>query len=69
MQTLIKAITEQTNTIQTQEIRNREEASRKFADVRDQVKGVRNSQKVVHQYYQNMMRQKSYAAQVIDNKK
>ena len=69
MQTLIKTITEQTNTIQTQEIRNREEASRKFADVRDQVKGVRNSQKVVHQYYQNMMRQKSYAAQVIDNKK
>lgn len=69
MQTLIKAITEQTNTIQTQEIRNREEASRKFADVRDQVKGVRNSQKVVHQYYQNMMRQKAYAAQVIDNKK
>lgn len=38
MQTLIKAITEQTNTIQTQEIRNREEASRKFADVRDQVR-------------------------------
>ncbi|MCI8786820.1 MAG: flagellar protein FliT [Eubacterium sp.] len=69
MQTLIKTITEQTNTIQTQEIRNREEASRKFADVRDQVKGVRNSQKVVHQYYQNMMRQKAYAAQVIDNKK
>ncbi len=69
MQALIKEITEKTNTIQTQEARNKEEADRKFADVRDQVKGVRNSQKVVHQYYQNMMRQKNYSAQVIDNKK
>lgn len=69
MQGLIKDITEKTNTIQTQEIRNKEEADRKFADVREQVKGVRNSQKVVHQYYQNMMRQKNYSAQVIDNKK
>lgn len=69
MQELIKEITEKTNTIQTQEARNKEEADRKFADVREQVKGVRNSQKVVQQYYQNMMRQKSYSAQVIDNKK
>lgn len=69
MQALIKEITEKTNTIQTQEARNKEEADRKFVDVRDQVKGVRNSQKVVHQYYQNMMRQKNYSAQVIDNKK
>ena len=69
MQALIKEITEKTNTIQTQEVRNKEEADRKFADVREQVKGVRNSQKVVHQYYQNMMRQKNYSAQVIDNKK
>lgn len=69
MQALIKDITEKTNTIQIQETRNREEADRKFADVREQVKGVRNSQKVVQQYYQNMMRHKNYAAQVIDNKK
>lgn len=69
MQSLIKEITEQTNTVQTQEIRNREDAARKFAEVREQVKGVRNSQKVVHQYYQNMMGQKSFSSQVIDNKK
>lgn len=69
MQSLIKDITAQTNTIQTQEVRNREEATRKFADVRQQVKGVRDSQKVVRQYYQNMMKQKSYSAQVVDNKK
>ncbi len=69
MQSLIKEISAQTNTIQTQEARNREEASRKFAEVREQVKGVRNSQKVVRQYYQNMMGQKKFSAQVIDNKK
>ena len=69
MQELIKEITAQTNTIQTQEARNRKDAERKFADVRQQVKGVRNSQKVVRQYYQNMMKQRNFSAQVIDNKK
>lgn len=69
MQELIKEITAQTNTIQTQEIRNREEATRKFVGVRQQVKGVRNSQKVVKQYYQNMMSQKNTMACVVDDKK
>lgn len=69
MQSLIKDISAQTNTIQTQELRNREEAIRKFADVRQQVKGVRNSQKVVRQYYDNMMGQRNASAQIIDNKK
>lgn len=69
MQSFIKDITAQTNTIQTQEIRNKEEATRKFSDVREQVKGVRNSQKVVKQYYQNMMSRRDTTPQVIDNKK
>lgn len=69
MQALIKEITEKTNTIQTQEARNRDDAARKFAEVREQVKGVRNSQKVVKQYYQAMMKQQTYSPQVIDNKK
>lgn len=69
MQSLIKDITAQTNTIQTQEMRNRDEATRKFANVRQQVKGVRNSQKVVRQYYDNMMGRQNASAQVIDNKK
>lgn len=56
MQELIKDITALLNTVQTQEVRNREEVTRKFASVREQVKGVRNSQKVVNQYYQNMMK-------------
>ncbi len=69
MQSLIKDITAQTNTIQAQEARNRKDAELKFANVRSQVKGVRNSQKVVRQYYQNMMKQRNFSAQVIDNKK
>lgn len=69
MQSLIKEITAQTNTIQAQEARNRKDAELKFANVRSQVKGVRNSQKVVRQYYQNMMKQRNFSAQVIDNKK
>ena len=69
MQSLIKEITAQTNTIQAQEARNRKDAKLKFANVRSQVKGVRNSQKVVRQYYQNMMKQRNFSAQVIDNKK
>ncbi len=69
MQELIRDITAKTNAIQAQEVRNREDVTRKFAEVRDQVKGVRNSQKVVRQYYQNMMKQSSFSAQVIDNKK
>ena len=46
MQELIKDITALLNTVQTQEVRNREEVTRKFASVREQVKGVRNSQKI-----------------------
>lgn len=69
MQSLIQEIMAQTNILQTQEARNREDASRKFADVRQQIKGVRDSQKVVQQYYQNMMSQRTFPAQVIDDKK
>ena len=54
MQDLIKEITEKSAMIQTQELRNKEKAMQKFSSIREQVKGVRNSQKVVKQYYQNM---------------
>ena len=52
MQDLIKEITEKSAMIQTQELRNKEKAMQKFSGIREQVKGVRNSQKVVKQYYQ-----------------
>lgn len=66
MQELIRAITEKSNTVRTQEARNKEQAQQKFASVRKQVKGVRNSQKVVRQYYQNMVKQDP---RFLDNKK
>lgn len=69
MQGLIREITEKSNTIQTQEARNKEQTQRKFADVRKQVKGVRNSQKVVRQYYQNMVKQGGSEPRFLDNKK
>lgn len=70
MQDLIKEITEKSAMIQTQELRNKEKAMQKFSGIREQVKGVRNSQKVVKQYYQNMMKQNSYSgASVVDNRK
>ena len=47
MQSLIKEITAQTNTIQAQEARNRKDAELKFANVRSQVKGVRKDRKSV----------------------
>lgn len=68
MQDLIREITAYTNTIQTQEVRSKEQVAQKFSKVREQVKGVRNSQKVVKQYYQNMMRDAG-DPNFIDNKK
>ena len=44
MQDLIKEITEKSAMIQTQELRNKEKAMQKFSGIREQVKGVRNSQ-------------------------
>lgn len=68
MQSLIREITAHTNTIQTQEVRSKEQVTQKFVKVREQVKGVRNSQRVVRQYYQNMMGDAADPA-YIDNKK
>ena len=69
MQSLIRDISAQTNMIQTQEQRSKQQVEQKFADVRKQVRGVRSSQKVVQQYYQNMPHQKNADSSVIDNKK
>lgn len=70
MQQLIKVITEKSTLIQTQEIRNKEKLVQKFSKIRKKVKGVRNSQRVVQQYYQSMMKQNySSSASILDNKK
>ncbi len=70
MQQLIKELTEKSTIIQTQEIRNKEKLVQKFSGIRTKVKGVRNSQRVVQQYYQSMMKQNNYASSsILDNKK
>lgn len=68
MQELIKEISALVNTVQIQEIKNKEEAASKFSLVRKQVRGVRNSQKVVRQYYDNMVGHRNTATQIIDDK-
>ena len=41
----------------------------KFASVKKQVKEIRSSQKVVNQYYKNMMKKGYVEPQFLDNKK
>ncbi len=69
MQELISEISEKTNAVQVQEMRNKERVQTKFADVRKQVRGVRNSQKVVQQYYQTMGKRGISDPRFVDNKK
>lgn len=69
MQNLIRMITEKSVEIQTQESRNKTLMTQKFASVRKQVREVRQSQKVVNQYYKNMMKTNYVDSQFLDNKK
>lgn len=69
MQELIRRITEQSTQIQTTEMRNKECVEAKFASVRKQAREVRNSQKIVQQYYRNMQKINYIDPQFMDNKK
>ena len=69
MQELIRRITEQSTQIQTTELRNKECVEAKFASVRKQAREVRNSQKIVQQYYRNMQKINYIDPQFMDNKK
>jgi flagellar biosynthesis/type III secretory pathway chaperone len=69
MQEQIRKITDRSMEIQRQEAQNRELMRQKFATVRKQVKEVRQSQKVVNQYYKNMMKRNYVDPQFMDNKK
>ena len=55
--------------IRRQEAENKRLMEQKFAAVRKQVKEVRQSQKVVNQYYKNMMKSGYVEPQFLDNKK
>lgn len=69
MQELIRLLTEKSADIRAQEQRNKELMTRKFAAVRKQVKEVRKSQKIVNQYYKNMMKTVYIEPQFTDKKK
>lgn len=69
MQACIRRLTEKSADIQTQEARNKVLMEQKFSAVRKQVKEVRKSQKVVNQYYKNMMKSNFIEPQFTDKKK
>jgi flagellar biosynthesis/type III secretory pathway chaperone len=69
MQTYIRRLTEKSADIQMQESRNKVLMEQKFSAVRKQVKEVRKSQKVVNQYYKNMMKTNFIEPQFTDKKK
>lgn len=69
MQDLIRAITDRSVKIQSQEARNKNLMTQKFAKVKKQVKEVRTNTKVANQYYRNMTRVNYIDPQFMDNKK
>lgn len=69
MQDLIRKITDKSLLIQKQEAQNKELMEKKFAAVRSQAREVRKSQKIVNQYYKNMMKNSYNDPQFLDNKK
>ena len=69
MQALIRQLTDKSASIETQEQRNKAMMTQKIAKVRKQVREIRSSQKVVNQYYQNMMKTNYIDPQFLDNKK
>lgn len=69
MQRCIRGLVEKSAYIQAQEKRNKELMQRKFEAVKRQIKDVRQSQKIVHQYYRNMMKTNVIDPQFTDKKK
>lgn len=69
MQNYIRKITDKSADIQAQESRNKDLMQQKFSSIRKQVKEVRKSQKVVNQYYKNMMKTNFVEPQFTDKKK
>lgn len=69
MQELIRDLTDKSASIQVQEARNKKLMEQRFASVKKQVREVRTSQKVVNQYYKNMMKANYVEPQFTDSKK
>lgn len=69
MRELIRLIMARDASIRAEEQRNYALAQRKFSSVKKQVREVKASQKLVNNYYQNMMKQSRFTPQFMDNKK
>jgi hypothetical protein len=69
MQDLIRKVTDRSMQIKRQEATNKQLMTNKFAHVKKQVREVRQSQKIVNQYYKNMMNRNYVEPQFMDNKK
>lgn len=69
MQQLIRHITEKSVKIQTLEAKNKRLTEQKFTAIRNQVREVRSSQKIVQQYYKSMMKSAMNEPYFVDNKK
>lgn len=69
MQKLISQITEKSVEIQTVEARNKEQVEVRFSSIRKQIKQVKDSQRVVKEYYRNMQKLNYVDPQFLDNKK
>lgn len=69
MQEYIRKLTEKSASIQAQEMRNKDLMTQKFSSIRKQAREVRTSQKVVNQYYKNMMKTNYIDPQFTDSKK
>lgn len=69
MQDAIRELSALSVSIQAQEQRNKVLVEQKFSSVRKQVKSVRNSQRVVKQYYDNMVKMNQAVPKYVDNKK
>lgn len=69
MQELIRKITEKSAEIQVTEARNKGCVETKFTSVRKQAREIRNSQRIVQQYYRNMQKLNCVEPQFTDKKK
>ena len=69
MQEMIRQLTDLNMQIQATEARNKEKATAKFAYIRQQAKEIRSSQKIVKEYYNNMMHKAYNEPHFLDNKK
>lgn len=69
MQELIRKITEKSAEIQVTEARNKSCVEAKFTSVRKQAREIRNSQRIVQQYYRNMQKLNCVEPQFTDKKK